>query len=95
MFRIGDFSEIARVSGRLLRDYDSIGLLSPQRIARSAHAGTHRQGAGQGFRGRSAGERWLIADVAATRLQFGAFRASARQRRRSNSIAPIGRQRSG
>jgi DNA-binding transcriptional MerR regulator len=32
MFRIGDFSRIARVSGRLLRYYDSIGLLSPQRI---------------------------------------------------------------
>lgn len=32
MFRIGDSSKIARVSGRLLRYYDSIGLLSPQRI---------------------------------------------------------------
>ena len=32
MFRIGDFSRIARVSGRLLRYYDSIGLLSPRRI---------------------------------------------------------------
>src|SRR5262245_15104064 len=32
MFRIGDFSKIARVSGRLLRYYDSIGLLSPKRI---------------------------------------------------------------
>jgi DNA-binding transcriptional MerR regulator len=31
MFRIGDFSKIARVSGRLLRYYDSIGLLSPKR----------------------------------------------------------------
>jgi DNA-binding transcriptional MerR regulator/effector-binding domain-containing protein len=31
MFRIGDFSKIARVSGRLLRYYDSIGLLSPRR----------------------------------------------------------------
>ncbi|NJO34525.1 MAG: MerR family transcriptional regulator [Rhodospirillales bacterium] len=32
MFRIGDFSKIARVSGRLLRYYDGIGLLSPGRI---------------------------------------------------------------
>ncbi|GCE08136.1 MerR family transcriptional regulator [Dictyobacter aurantiacus] len=32
MFRIGDFSKIARVSGRLLRYYDEIGLLSPQAI---------------------------------------------------------------
>lgn len=32
MFKIGDFSKIARVSGRLLRYYDSIGLLSPVRI---------------------------------------------------------------
>ena len=30
MFRIGEFSQIARVSGRLLRYYDSIGLLRPQ-----------------------------------------------------------------
>jgi DNA-binding transcriptional MerR regulator len=29
MFRIGDFSKIAQVSGRLLRYYDEIGLLSP------------------------------------------------------------------
>ena len=29
MFRIGEFSQIARVSGRLLRYYDSIGLLRP------------------------------------------------------------------
>jgi len=29
MFRIGDFSRIARVSARLLRFYDEIGLLSP------------------------------------------------------------------
>lgn len=32
MFKIGEFSQIARVSGRLLRYYDSIGLLRPQRI---------------------------------------------------------------
>jgi DNA-binding transcriptional MerR regulator len=32
MFRVGDFSRIARVSGRLLRYYDSIGLFSPRRI---------------------------------------------------------------
>src|SRR5688572_14183486 len=29
MFRIGDFSRIARVSARLLRFYDEIGLLTP------------------------------------------------------------------
>ena len=29
MFRIGEFSRIAQVSGRLLRYYDEIGLLSP------------------------------------------------------------------
>ena len=32
MFRIGDFSKIAQVSGRLLRYYDEIGLLSPESI---------------------------------------------------------------
>lgn len=32
MFRIGEFAQIARVSGRLLRYYDEIGLLQPQRI---------------------------------------------------------------
>jgi DNA-binding transcriptional MerR regulator len=31
MFRIGDFSRIARVSARLLRFYDEIGLLTPAR----------------------------------------------------------------
>ena len=31
MFRIGDFSRIARVSARLLRFYDEIGLLAPAR----------------------------------------------------------------
>ena len=35
MFRIGDFSRIARVSARLLRFYDEIGLLAP------AHADPH------------------------------------------------------
>ena len=30
MFRIGDFSKIAQVSGRLLRYYDEIGLFSPE-----------------------------------------------------------------
>src|SRR5579859_6751242 len=30
MFRIGEFSKIAQVSGRLLRYYDEIGLLRPQ-----------------------------------------------------------------
>ena len=32
MFRIGEFSKIAQVSGRLLRYYDEIGLLSPDFI---------------------------------------------------------------
>jgi DNA-binding transcriptional MerR regulator len=32
VFRIGDFSRIARVSARLLRFYDEIGLLKPARI---------------------------------------------------------------
>lgn len=32
MFRIGEFSKIAQVSGRLLRYYDEIGLLSPESI---------------------------------------------------------------
>lgn len=30
MFRIGEFSKIAQVSGRLLRYYDEIGLLTPE-----------------------------------------------------------------
>lgn len=30
MFRIGEFSKIAQVSGRLLRYYDKIDLLSPE-----------------------------------------------------------------
>lgn len=34
MFRIGDFSRVARVSARLLRFYDEIGLLAPARIDR-------------------------------------------------------------
>jgi DNA-binding transcriptional MerR regulator len=32
MFRIGEFAQIAQVSGRLLRYYDQIGLLQPVRI---------------------------------------------------------------
>jgi DNA-binding transcriptional MerR regulator/effector-binding domain-containing protein len=32
MFRIGEFSRIARVSCRLLRHYDEIGLLAPARV---------------------------------------------------------------
>src|SRR5437899_12364030 len=32
MFRIGEFSKIAQVSGRLLRYYDEIGLLIPESI---------------------------------------------------------------
>ena len=32
MFRIGEFSKIAQVSGRLLRYYDEIGLLKPSHI---------------------------------------------------------------
>jgi DNA-binding transcriptional MerR regulator len=32
MFRIGEFSKIAQVSGRLLRYYDQIGLFTPVRI---------------------------------------------------------------
>lgn len=32
MFRIGEFAQIAQVSGRLLRYYDRLGLLSPVRI---------------------------------------------------------------
>jgi DNA-binding transcriptional MerR regulator len=34
MFRIGEFSKIAQVSGRLLRYYDELGLLKPVRIDR-------------------------------------------------------------
>ena len=34
MFRIGDFSRVARVSARLLRFYDEIGLLTPARTDR-------------------------------------------------------------
>ncbi len=45
MFRIGEFSQIARVSGRLLRYYDSIGLLRPQHI--DAQTGYRYYSAGQ------------------------------------------------
>lgn len=34
MFRIGDFSRIARVSARLLRYYEEIGLITPARVDR-------------------------------------------------------------
>lgn len=34
MFRIGDFSRVARVSARLLRFYDEIGLLAPEHTDR-------------------------------------------------------------
>jgi DNA-binding transcriptional MerR regulator len=36
MFKIGDFSRIARVSCRLLRYYDEIGLLKPAIVDRSS-----------------------------------------------------------
>ncbi len=32
MFRIGDFSKIAQISGRMLRHYDKIGLFKPKHI---------------------------------------------------------------
>lgn len=34
MFKIGEFSKIAQVSGRLLRYYDEIGLFKPQQVDR-------------------------------------------------------------
>jgi len=45
MFRIGEFSIIAQVSGRLLRYYDSIGLLSPEHT--DPHTGYRFYGAQQ------------------------------------------------
>jgi DNA-binding transcriptional MerR regulator len=36
VFKIGDFSRIARVSGRLLRYYDEIGLLKPAQLDRDS-----------------------------------------------------------
>src|SRR5262245_12572379 len=36
MFRIGEFSRIARVSCRLLRYYDEIGLFTPARIEQAS-----------------------------------------------------------
>ncbi len=36
MFKIGDFSRIARVSCRLLRYYDEIGLLKPAQLERDS-----------------------------------------------------------
>ena len=32
MFRIGEFAQIAQVSGRQLRFYDQLGLLQPARV---------------------------------------------------------------
>lgn len=45
MFRIGEFAQIARVSGRLLRYYDNIGLLRPVRT--DAQTGYRYYTAGQ------------------------------------------------
>ncbi|HEV2237950.1 MAG TPA: MerR family transcriptional regulator [Ktedonobacterales bacterium] len=45
MFRIGEFSLIAQVSGRLLRYYDEIGLLSPEHT--DPHTGYRYYSAGQ------------------------------------------------
>jgi len=45
MFRIGEFSLIAQVSGRLLRYYDEIGLLSPDHT--DPHTGYRFYSAGQ------------------------------------------------
>jgi DNA-binding transcriptional MerR regulator len=45
MFRIGEFAQIARVSGRLLRYYDGIGLLRPDRT--DAQTGYRYYTAGQ------------------------------------------------
>ncbi|HEY1388627.1 MAG TPA: MerR family transcriptional regulator [Ktedonobacterales bacterium] len=45
MFRVGEFSLIAQVSGRLLRYYDEIGLLSPEYT--DPHTGYRYYSAGQ------------------------------------------------
>lgn len=45
MFRIGDFSRIARVSARLLRFYDEIGLLKPEQA--DPHSGYRYYSAAQ------------------------------------------------
>jgi DNA-binding transcriptional MerR regulator len=45
MFRVGEFSKIAQVSGRLLRYYDQIGLFQPERI--DAQTGYRYYGARQ------------------------------------------------
>jgi DNA-binding transcriptional MerR regulator len=45
MFRIGDFSRIARVSARLLRFYDEIGLLQPAHV--DPQTGYRRYGVAQ------------------------------------------------
>ena len=36
MFSIGDFAALGRVSVRMLRHYDAIGLLRPARVAGSS-----------------------------------------------------------
>lgn len=39
MFRIGEFSKLARVSIRTLRHYDEIGLLVPDQVGRKTVTG--------------------------------------------------------
>ena len=42
MFKIGEFSKLSRISIRMLRHYDEIGLLVPEEIPGPATAGTRR-----------------------------------------------------